>query len=162
MKKLHALKRVGVFVAFLWVTTGLFVFWWGIDSVQGKNAGEGPAAENMSGSSDYWADKAGLCATYGNNTAAVTYYQKAIDLNPGQSNLYFLMGISLGETGQYEKALEAINKAISLDPGNPRYLYGRGRLGLKAGNTESAMADLESAAKAGDMDARKHMNSLTR
>ena len=38
---------------------------------------------------DYWFDKGALCATYGNDSAAIKYFQKAIVLDPQRSGAYF-------------------------------------------------------------------------
>ena len=91
----------------------------------------------------YWADKAGLSATYGNNAAAVKYYTRAISLDPGNSDYYYFMGVCYGEMGQLDKALENINQAISMNSSNARYLYGRGRVYLMDGNEEAAMRDFK-------------------
>ncbi|MBU4002572.1 MAG: tetratricopeptide repeat protein [Proteobacteria bacterium] len=162
MRRIYAWGRIGFFVSALWIANGFFASGLGISPAYAEDSRKGPGLIHAAGSSAYWADKAGLCATYGNDKAAVGYYQKAIDLNPNQSDLYYFKGMCLGELGEYEKAMEAVNKAISMNPEKAGYLYGRGRLGLKAGHKESAMADLESAAKAGDRDAKNHLNSFIR
>ena len=105
----------------------------------------------------YWADKAGLAATYGNDAAAVEYYQKALVLDPNRSDFHYFMGISYSEMKLFGMAIEAINRALSLNPDDPRYFYGRGRVQLMMGNVDDGMADLEKAAQGGDRDARNHL-----
>ena len=111
---------------------------------------------------NYWADKAGLSATYGNNEAAVKYYAKAISLDPKQSEFYYFLGISYGELGNFDKALENINQAISINRFDARYLYGRGRVYLKAGNESAAIKDFNAAAAAGNRDAQEYLKYKSR
>ena len=44
----------------------------------------------------YWFDKGALCATYGNDAAAIKYFQQVIKLDPKRSGAYFAQGISYG------------------------------------------------------------------
>ena len=108
-------------------------------------------------SPSYWADKAGLSATYGNNAAAVKYYTKAVSLDPERSDFYYFMGVSYGELGKFDQAMENINKAISMNKFDARYLYGRGRVYLKVGNEAAAMKDFNKAAAAGNQDAQQYL-----
>lgn len=107
----------------------------------------------------YWFQKGALCATYGNNQAAVTYFAKAIGLDPAHSGAYFSQGVSYGQLGDYPRAVAAINRAIEMQPRNGLYYYGRGRVYLLAGERESAMADFRKAADLGDEDARIYLKS---
>ena len=61
---------------------------------------------------DYWFNKGALCATYGNDPAAIKYFQKAISLDPQRSDAYFEQGVSYGQLENYFKATALINKAI--------------------------------------------------
>jgi len=79
---------------------------------------------------DYWFDKGALCATYGNDSAAIKYFQKAISLNPQRSDAYFEQGISYGQLENFTKAIALINKAIEMNPHNGLYYYGRARVYL--------------------------------
>jgi len=111
------------------------------------------AAENA----DYWAERGSLCATYGNDKAAIKFYQKALTLDPQRSDVYFHLGISYGETGEFENALDALNKAISLDPKKAVYYYGRGRVYLKFGKKDLAQEDFKFAADNGNKDAKAYL-----
>jgi len=42
----------------------------------------------------YWFDKGALVSTYGNNEAAIQYFQKAIAMDPNFSGAYFSQGVS--------------------------------------------------------------------
>ena len=108
---------------------------------------------------DYWFDKGALCATYGNEHAAIKYFQKAISLDPRKSKAYFEQGISYGQIGEYTKALELIKNAIELDPQNGIYYYGCGRVHLLAGEQEQALANFKKAADLDDEDAQTYLES---
>ena len=108
---------------------------------------------------DYWFDRGALCATYGNDKAAIKYFQQVIKLDPKRSGAYFEQGISYGQLGQFEKAIPLINKAIGMEPENGLYIYGRGRVHLLAGNQEKAMADFKKAAELDDEDAQAYMET---
>jgi tetratricopeptide (TPR) repeat protein len=106
---------------------------------------------------DYWFDKGALCATYGNDRAAIKYFQNAISLNPNHSRAYFARGISHGQLGEFRKALVLINRALEMEPQNGLYLYGRGRVYLLAGEEEKALQDFKRAAELDDEDAQFYL-----
>ena len=108
----------------------------------------------------YWFQKGALCATYGNNQAAVNYFGKAIYLDPGHSGAYFSQGVSYGQLGDYARAVAAINRAIEMKPHNGLYYYGRARVYLLSGEKEKAMADFRKAADLGDEDARIYLRNV--
>ena len=103
--------------------------------------------------------KGALCATYGNDKAAIAYFQKAIELDPENSGAYFQRGISLGELGQYEEAVASIDKAIDMGHREGLYLYGRGRVHLLSGDEASALEDFKAAASLGNRDAKEYLGS---
>jgi Flp pilus assembly protein TadD len=111
---------------------------------------------------DYWFNKGALCATYGNDRAAVKYFQKTITLDPSRSGAYFEQGISYGQLGQFDKALALINKALEMQPQNGLYFYGRGRVYLLAGEKEKAMQDFKKAAELDNEDAQNYLDWLAR
>jgi len=108
---------------------------------------------------DYWFDKGALCATYGNDQAAIKYFQKVISLDPQRSGAYFEQGISYGELEEYTNALDLINKALELESQNGMYYYGRGRVYLLAGKIKKAMEDFKKAAELDDEDAQMYLES---
>ena len=109
---------------------------------------------------DYWFDRGALCATYGNDSAAIKFYQKAITLDPNRSGAYFTQGISYGQLDEFDKALGLIDKAIAMEPQNGLFIYGRGRVHLLAGNKRKAMADFRQAAELDDEDAQTYLKSI--
>jgi tetratricopeptide (TPR) repeat protein len=110
--------------------------------------------------SDYWFDKGALCATYGNNKAAIKYFQKAIAKNPNRSDAYFSQGVSYGQLGDFIKAVNLIDKALELEPQKGLYYYGRGRVYLLAGEKKKAVADFRKAAELDDEDAQAYIDQI--
>ncbi len=105
----------------------------------------------------YWMDRGALCAMYGNDAAAVKYFEKALELEPEKGDAHFLMAMSYEGLGNTEKALEAVNMAISLDGENATYLYGRGRIYLLSNKKEQALSDFRIAADKGNEDAKRYL-----
>ncbi|MGD2186349.1 MAG: tetratricopeptide repeat protein [Desulfobacterales bacterium] len=108
----------------------------------------------------YWFNKGALVSTYGNNKAAVQYFQKAIALNPNFSGAYFSQGVSYGQLGEYQKAIAQINRALKLEPQNGMYYYGRGRVYLLSGDKTKAMQDFKKAADLEDEDALNYLDYI--
>ncbi len=111
---------------------------------------------------DYWFDKGALCATYGNDRAAIKYFQKVIAMDPVRSAAYFEQGISYGQLGEHQKALTLIDKALEIEPQNGLYYYGRGRVYLLSGEKEQAMEDFKKAAELNDEDALNYLDTAAR
>ena len=131
--------------------------------VKKSDTGKAKASKKMTTAvknADYWFDRGALCATYGNDKAAVQYYQKAIKLDPKRSGAYFAQGVSYGQLGEFKKAIALINKAVKMAPKNGLYIYGRGRVHLLAGDEEKAMADFRKAAELDDEDAQAYLETI--
>ena len=109
---------------------------------------------------DFWFNKGALLSTYGNNKAAVQYFQKAITLDPNFSRAYFSQGVSYGQLGQYPKAIAQINMALKMEPQNGMYYYGRGRVYLLWGDKTKADDDFKKAAELGDEDALNYLEYI--
>ncbi len=107
----------------------------------------------------YWLEKGSLCATYGNDKGATTYFQKAIKLDHNSSVAYFNLGVSYGEIGEYEKAIAAINKALEIGDRKGLYLYGRARVYLLSGDKEKATEDFKASASLGHRDAKDYQTT---
>jgi tetratricopeptide (TPR) repeat protein len=130
------------------------------DSAQTPSINPSQTAKKVAASpknADYWFDKGALCATYGNEKAAIKYFQKVISLDPLRSGAYFEQGISYGQLEEYAKALDLINKALELESQNGMYYYGRGRVYMLAGKIDKAMEDFKRAARLDDEDAQTYL-----
>jgi tetratricopeptide (TPR) repeat protein len=68
-----------------------------------KKAASGDKSEEKADDSKekakYWFRKGALCATYGNNEAAISYFEKVIALDPEHSGAYFEQGVSYAQLG---------------------------------------------------------------
>ena len=111
---------------------------------------------------DYWFDKGALCATYGNDPAAILYFKKAITIDPQRHDAYFEQGISYGQLENFPKAIALINTAIEMNPHNGLYYYGRARVYLLADEKEKAMVDFRKAAQLDDEDAQNYLNTIAK
>ncbi len=111
---------------------------------------------------DHWFDKGALCATYGNDVAAIKYFQKVISLNPLRSDAYFEQGVSYGQLENFHKAIALIDKAIEINPHKGLYFYGRARVYLLADEKEKAMVDFKKAAELDDEDAQIYLDTIAK
>ena len=74
----------------------------------------------------------------GNYDRAISDYNKAIELDPGDANAYNDRGLTWADKGNYDWAILDYNKAIELDPGfadaynNRAYCYKKLGLSRKA------------------------------
>jgi tetratricopeptide (TPR) repeat protein len=107
----------------------------------------------------YWLDRGGLYAAYGNFSAAIKAYNKALVLGPNDSSAYFNLSLAFCELGHYEDSLEAIKQAIVREPQNGNYYYGQAWVMVKAGNEAEARAIFHHAADLGDPDAIAYLES---
>ena len=118
------------------------------------------ASENAGKGTAYLLDKGNLYYAYLNYKAAVRCYVKVLTREPGNIYALFNMGVSYGELGDYQKAIETIDRSISLNPEYGKLLYGRGRVYLLSGDTERAMGDFHRAAELGSLDAQNYLEYL--
>ena len=123
-------------------------------------AGEKVSAKKGSGDDPtYWLNKGAICATYGNDKAAIKHFKKAIQLDPNNASAHFNKGICYGEIGQYDEALLSINKAIDMYPERGSYFYGRGRVYLLSGEKAKAMEDFKRATELDNRDAQNYLQN---
>ena len=108
----------------------------------------------------YWFERGALLSVYGNQNAAVGAFQKAIELEPGNAEAHFNLGVAYTEMDEYEKALDAMTRAIELKPGIARYHYGRGWVHVRFGNRYYGMEDMQIAAELSDRYARKFIEEI--
>jgi tetratricopeptide (TPR) repeat protein len=107
----------------------------------------------------YWLDRGGLYAAYGNFSAAVKAYEKAMALGLDDSVVYFDLSLAYCEMGFYDDSLEAIKRAISRDPHNGKYYYGQAWILVRAGRGAEATAIFHHAADLRDPDAIAYLKS---
>ena len=77
--------------------------------------------------------------------AALANYDKALELYPEYTDAWVRKGVTLFNENQYQEAEECLNHAVRLRPAEFKTVYNRGKLRLKLGNIEGAIADLDKA-----------------
>lgn len=107
----------------------------------------------------YWINKGSLYSSYGNDTAAIRSFKKALELDPKAVDAEFKLGVSYGALREFDKALKHINRVIKISPENGRYRYGRAWLYLLSGQRDKAMDDMKTAAAMGNPDAIGYLES---
>jgi len=153
------MKPKSVFIMFLVGLLALAVLGNLSSPVAAQKSSDGEDSKPVK-NADYWFNRGALCATYGNDTAAIEYFQKSISLDPNRSGAYFSQGISYGQLNEFDKALALIDKAIAMEPQNGLFVYGRARVQLLAGNRRNAMADFRKAAQLDDEDAQAYLRFI--
>ena len=76
---------------------------------------------------------------------AVSYYDKAIQLNPSNADAYYNRGDAYDEMGEYGKAIADYSKAIELAPNHAPAYYNRGCAYGEIGAYDKAIADYTKA-----------------
>ena len=64
---------------------------------------------------------AAICKAYGRITESIGYLEKAAQLRPNSNIIWNSMGVALMSTGQKERSVECIRKAVELEPGNSKF-----------------------------------------
>jgi tetratricopeptide (TPR) repeat protein len=72
-------------------------------------------------------------------------YQKSLALDSSQPNRYYNLGLALEAQEKNQEAVEAINQAINLEPGNLKYHLGLSSAFEKLGQTALAIEALQKA-----------------
>lgn len=83
-------------------------------------------------------------------TGAIAYAEKANALAPNQPAFMDTLAILLSEKGDYLKAVELQNKAITLQPQNTAFKLNLAKIHIKGGKKDLAKKELDGLAKLGD------------
>lgn len=108
----------------------------------------------------YWTEKGGLYLAYGNIDAAVQHFEKAVALDPENAGAHCNLALAYAENRKFERALDAMDHALSLEPENARYLHARGWIRVQTGQRQKGMADIEKAAEKGHPDAVRYLDRI--
>ena len=76
---------------------------------------------------------------------AMSDYDRAIELNPGDAGSYCRRGVSLVVLGKHDEAIADYDEAVQLDPTYADAFYRRGVAHAQTGTIDQAIADLEQA-----------------
>jgi tetratricopeptide (TPR) repeat protein len=90
---------------------------------------------------------------------AVRELTKSIRHKPGQYDLYMNRGVSFAMIGEFGKAIEDFESAISIDPDLSVAYYNRGLAYERIGSLQQALRDFQEAAARGDERARKYLSA---
>ena len=82
-------------------------------------------------------------ADLGRFPLAISSFKIAVALNPSAAASWSNLGIVLKIEGDFQKAIAAHERAVTLDPGNPRFRVNRAVALLQAGAWERAWQDYE-------------------
>jgi len=77
-----------------------------------------------------------------NWTQAIADLRKIVAANPGSADAYNLLGYSYRNAGNYDRAGQAYDKALTLNPKHTGALEYQGILFIKLGQTDKAKANL--------------------
>jgi tetratricopeptide (TPR) repeat protein len=79
------------------------------------------------------------------NEEALNAYNKAVILDPDNSDAWQNQAGALAKANKLDEAIESYNKAIQLAPNQPVFVYNRGCAYCSKGDYAKALADLEKA-----------------
>ncbi|MCF8096123.1 MAG: tetratricopeptide repeat protein, partial [Desulfobacteraceae bacterium] len=86
----------------------------------------------------------GICHDrLGNHETAITFYKRALQINPELDYAYNNLGYSLLLNGDFESAVKAFTKAIALDDANPQYHNNLGLAYFKMGRYSKSRDHVE-------------------
>ncbi|MGK7918836.1 MAG: tetratricopeptide repeat protein [Trichodesmium sp.] len=83
----------------------------------------------------------------GNYQNAIKDLNQAINLNPGQSQIYLTRGVAYSELGMRKLAIADFNQAIKINPENSQAYYYRGDEYLQLRDKEKSLQDLNKSIK---------------
>jgi len=92
-------------------------------------------------------DYAVYLAGRGDLAAAEEKLLQALQKQPDNPNLHYLLALGYCEQNRLDKGLDSLDRAIKLDPGMARAYYNRGLLLQQTGKTAQALQDLLNAAR---------------
>jgi tetratricopeptide (TPR) repeat protein len=106
-----------------------------------------PATKNFKATD--WFRRGYSAAVAGDYREAIESYNRAITMNPGFTEAYYVRGVAYNNLAQPQQAIEDLDKAISLDKGFASAYYQRGLALNKLGSAEAAAESLRTSARLG-------------
>lgn len=85
-------------------------------------------------------------------------YRKIIEADARFADAFHLLGALMHQRGQHADALEQVEEAMRLNPGQSFYHNTRGRIYLALGKVDEAVVDLERAVELEPQNAEAHFN----
>ncbi len=84
-----------------------------------------------------------------NYKSSLSDLEQALKLNPKIARAQWLHARVLAAMGQFDQAIEAVDRAVRLDKENPQYLVTRAKILGQVGRIEEAVKDAEKAVRTG-------------
>ena len=81
----------------------------------------------------------------GNYTNAIVYYDKALEIDPDDSNVLVNKGDALTNLGRYEESKQCYDKVLSQNPNSSMALYNKACVMALEGEIEGSLGMLEKA-----------------
>lgn len=91
--------------------------------------------------------QAQLAHSKGRLADAQNKYQALLAASPEHADAWHMLGVLHGQTGNPQRAIEFINKSITLRPGNPKAMYNLGRVLQDLGDHRQAILAFTRAAR---------------
>ncbi len=93
----------------------------------------------------FYQNRANANFVMGEYDTAITDYNRAIELNPKESAVYFSRGLAYFNKQSYTPAIADFDRVIELDPKEAMAYFKRGNALEKTGNFERALSDYQKA-----------------
>jgi serine/threonine protein kinase/lipoprotein NlpI len=110
---------------------------------EGAEAALNKAAALQPGSSDLLNDRATLEEVRGRLDKAIELWQRSVALDPLCSWCYLFLGEALYQSGQYDEANTALQKALDLNPQQEYVHWVRGQILLAQGRPQEALLEMQ-------------------
>jgi len=90
----------------------------------------------------------------GNLAVAITAYRKAISLDPGRFDVWYVLGVAESDAGRHGDAIPCLRRALALRPRHARAQFQLGKALFAGGEVDAALHFLRAAARHGDLELR--------
>jgi len=110
---------------------------------EGAETALNKAAELEPGSVELLFSRADLADVWGHLDEAIELRKRAVALDPLCSACYVFLGADLSESGQYNEANTALQKALDLDPQQGYVHFVRGQILLDRGRPQEALVEMQ-------------------
>jgi len=94
----------------------------------------------------------------GQEAKAITCFQKAMEINPGDASTHFNIGNALFKRGRLDEALAYYQKAVEIEPGDASAHFNIGNALFKRGRLDEAVAHFRKAVELEPDNAAAHNN----
>lgn len=85
------------------------------------------------------------CLTSGKYNEAISFFQKSLELNPNESNVWFNLGVAFEKLGLFNEALRFLNKSLQINSNNYLALNEIGIIYLSSGKFKESKKYFEKA-----------------